>query len=276
MIKIRFVIACLVLVLSSCKSSYEKIRTSGDPAIILKSANSHYAKKDYVRAQALYEMIITSYRGQKEAEEIYFNYANSHFYLSEYDMASHLFKTFSTTFINSPKREDAEFMAVYSIYKTSPEYQLDQSGTEKAIEGFQIFVNTYPESPRVAECNKLIDEMRGKMELKAFEQGKLYYELKNYQASVTTLENLLTDYPDTKNTREVRYLIIKAYFELAQRSIFEKQKERYLEAVSRSDEFLKRFPNGKFVQIIKDIRKQALQKSKNSDYDRYKDAGARN
>lgn len=62
-------------------------------------------------------------------------------------------------------------MSVYSLYKTSPGYRLDQSNTEKAIDGFQLFVNTYPNSKRVEECNKLIDECRAKIEFKSFEAG---------------------------------------------------------------------------------------------------------
>ena len=60
----------LFILINACKSSYEKVRTSNDPILIYKAANDYYAKKDYIRAQSLFESILTNYRGQKEAEEI--------------------------------------------------------------------------------------------------------------------------------------------------------------------------------------------------------------
>ena len=273
---IRFVFFVVLLAASACKSSYEKIRTSNDAALQFKAANDFYKKKDYVRAQALYELALSSYRGQKEAEELYYNYADCHYQLREYEMAAHLYKNFASTFINSPLKETAEFNAAQAIYKTSPNYRLDQSGTIKAIDAFQSFVNTYPESPKVAESNKLIDELRAKLEKKAYEQGKLYLDIKNYQAAISTFENLLTDFPDTKNDREVRYLIPKSMFLLAENSIFEKQKERYVESVNKSEYFLNRYPTGTYSKEVIAIKKEANKKHKNPEYDRYQNTGDRN
>jgi outer membrane protein assembly factor BamD len=61
-------------------------------------------------------------------------------------------------------------------------------------------------------------------ETKAFEQGKLYYNVKSYQACLTTLDNLMVDFPETKNHREIRFLKAKANYEWAVNSIFEKTK----------------------------------------------------
>lgn len=262
-------LAILMLFYTACKSSYEKIRTSNDSALIYKTANKYYQKKDYQKALPLYESIISNYRGQKEAEEIYFKYAYCQYNLSDFEAASLYFKNFANTFVVSPNREEAEFMAVYSIYRTSPGYRLDQSGTEKAIDGFQTFINAYPESNRVEECNKLIDELRAKMEKKAFEQALLYYDLKTFQACLATLDNLLIDFPDTKNDLEVRLLAIKASEEWAVHSILEKQKERYLLTAEKCDFFLKKYPKVKQSQEVKSIKSKAIQQSKNSIYDGY-------
>lgn len=268
-----FSVLCLV---TACKSSYEKIRSSGDPQLILKAADKYYQDKEYFKAQGLYELVLTAFRGQKEAEEIYFNYSYTHYYLSEYELSSHLFKTFANTFINSQKKEEADFLSVYSLYRTSPGYRLDQSGTEKAIEGFQLFVNTYPNSKRIAECNKLIDECRAKLELKAFEAGKLYYDMRNYQSCVTSLKNLLNDFPETKDHKEIRLMICKSNYLLAERSVFEKQKERYLDAKENAEDFLRRYPGGRTASEVNDIIKKIKQKLKSQEYDRHQNTSAGN
>lgn len=270
------IIVLTLFAVSGCKSSYEKIRNSGDPQLILKSANQYYQEKEYFRAQTLYELVLTSFRGQKEAEEIYFNYAQTHFYLKEYDLASYLFKNFANTFINSPRKEEADYFSVYALYKTAPAYKLDQTATQKAIEGFQLFINSYPNSPKVADCNKHIDECRAKLELKAFEAGKLYFEMDSYQSSVTTYQNLLLDFPETKNDREVRLMICRASFLLAENSIYEKQKERYLEALEFAQQFLNKYPNGKQSSEVKALAQKINRKLKSEPYDRYQNTSSRN
>ncbi len=250
-----FLCIYLFLLLSACKSAYEKVRTSSDPLLIYKTANQYYQKKDFQKAVVLYESIITSYRGQKEAEEIYFKYAQCQYELSDFESASLYFKNFASTFVLSPLREEAEFMSVYSIYKTAPSFRLDQSNSEKAIDGFQIFVNSYPESKRVDECNKLIDELRARLEKKSFEQALLYFNLKSFQACLTTLENILSDFPETKNEKEIRLLAIKASHEWAVNSIFEKKKERLIQTLEKCDLFLRKFPTGKSSIEVKEIKR---------------------
>ena len=146
------------LLLSACKSEFEKIRSSGEVDRIYTKALEYYDQEEYQKAQSLFELIISSYRGKKEAEEIYFKYAYTYYYLEQYILASYYFKNFSNTYGASDLREEADFMSAYSNYQLSPTFRLDQSYSASAIEGFQLFVNTYPNSSRVEECNRLIDE----------------------------------------------------------------------------------------------------------------------
>lgn len=241
----------------SCKSEYEKIRTSGDGERILNQAFAYYEKEQYLRAQTLFDLVLTNLRGDPRAEKAYFYYAYSHYYQKDYTLAAYYFKTFSNTFTNSPFREEAAFMSAYSNYQQSPTFRLEQSNTEKAIEEFQVFVNLFPASKRVDECNKLIDEMRRKLEEKAFAEGQLYFDLRQYQSAVISFDNLLRDYPESPDAERVRYLIAKSAFLLSENSIVEKKQERYAETVVRSNDFLDKYPTGKYSKEIKTIRKQA-------------------
>lgn len=243
---------CLVFVISSvsCKTQFEKIRTSNDPALILEQAHAFFEAEDYYKAQTLYELAIPNYRGKLEAEDIYFNFAYTHFNTRQYILAAHYFKNFANTFGNSPKKEEADYMTAFSHFKMSPNYKLDQSSSDKAIESFQLFMNSYPESERVAECNKLIEELRLKMELKAFDEGKLYYDLKRYSSATTSFSNMLKDFPETDKAPEVRYLIAKSSYLLAENSIYSKKQERFLETTERCNEFLKKHTGSKFQKEV--------------------------
>ncbi len=252
--KFIFLLAGVVLLMTtSCKSEFEKIRSSGNSEQMYEKAMAYYEKGEYQKAQTLLELVISSYRGKAEAEQIYFRYAYTYYHLGQYILASYYFKNFSQTYGASALREEADFMDAFSNYKLSPTFRLDQTYTDKAIDAFQIFVNTYPASDRVQECNQLIDELRAKLERKAFEEGKLYFDLRQYQASMHVFENLLKDFPETSNAEEVRYMIIRAIYELADNSILDKQVERYKETLKLGREFLERFKDSKFAREVNNI-----------------------
>lgn len=265
----------IVLLLASCKSEYEKIRASGDTELIFKKAFEYYKAEEYARSQGLFELIIPAYRGRPELERVYFTYADTYYKLSKFVLANYYYRNFVTTFPTSSLKEEADFMAAYSSYQLSPTYRLDQTYTNQAIDELQTFVNTYPTSERVKECNRLIDEMRLKLEKKAFEEGMLYYNIRQYQASTVTFENLLKDFPETNNVEQIRYLIAKAAYLLAENSIYEKQEDRYKVAVGYARDYIDKFKGSNNYKEIKSIYDNSVKKLKSLTNGRYQDQGTR-
>lgn len=257
------VISMLVMMsISSCKTEFEKIRTSNDPERILESATQHFKDENFLKAQSLYDIIIPFYRGKKEADDIFFNYAYTYYNLSDYILASHYFESYAKTFGNSGRREEASFMSAYSNYLLSPTYRLDQTYTNKAIANMQLFVNNFPTSDKVKQCNDIMDELREKLEKKAFEQGKLYFKIRQYESAITSFKTMMVDYPDTKNAEEVNYFIIKSAFLLADNSIYEKRKERFEETIKFYNQFKKRYPRSKFIRELKNDIKSSNEQIK--------------
>lgn len=248
----------LLFAASSCKSSFEKIRTSNDPEKILVEANKFYDDEKYMNAQILYEIILPYYKGKKEADDIYYKFAYTYYYLKDYLVASHYFKSFASSFSNSPKKEEALYMTAFSEYMMSPNRKLEQSQSEKAIEDFQIFVNTYPASDKVEKCNQLIDELRQKMEEKGYDQGQLYYNLGRYVSAVVAFENMLKEFPETKKEEDVRFMILKSSYNYAKNSVLEKRIERYEETISKYNSFIKRYPQSKDKSKAEKIYQNSL------------------
>lgn len=261
----RFFLYTLLIVslLSACKSEFEQVRVSNDPERILAESIKYYDKGDYLRAQTLMELVLNQYRGTREGEELFFKYAYTHYHLANYQLAATYFTNFAATFAYSIYTEEADFMTAYSYYRQSPSFRLDQDPSVKAIEAFQDFANKYPESERVQECNKLIDELRAKLEEKAYAQGVLYYDLGQYQAAITSFENMLANFPESSRIEEVRFLILKASYEYAVNSVYDKRAERYEEAMKRYKEYVNRFPAGKNINEAREINKQIESNSKN-------------
>lgn len=241
---------------TACKTSFEKIRVSNDPELIYTTANTYFEQEKWLKAQSLYEIVIPFYRGKQEGEKLFYNYAYTHYNLGDYILANHYFKSFATTFYTSEFKEDASFMAAYANYELSPNFRLDQSYSDKAIDEFQLFVNSFPNSEKVSDCNSLIDELRAKKEKKAFDECYLYYNLKQYQAAITSFDNMLKDYPETKRAEEVRYLILLSHFDLSKNSIFEKKMERYIETLNLIERFLKKYPKSSYRKEVRSLKKE--------------------
>lgn len=257
--KMRSILFLLILpaFIWGCKTEFERIRTSNNAPMMLEKAYTYYENKDWDKAQILFENALNFYRAKQEAEKLYFHYAYTFYHMKQYILAGSYFKNFSNTFTNSPYREEALFMVAYSDYMMSPTFRLDQTHTLKAIDGFQLFANTYPTSERVAQCNRLIDELRKKLEQKAYYQAQLYFDLKDFRASVISFQNLLQDFPETSQADKVRYMIVKAAFELAELSIYEKRAERYEETIEYADVFLNKHAKSEYRNEVIGLRKEA-------------------
>lgn len=260
-----FLLVLGAALLTGCKSKYETIRTSQDPELIFNTAQEYYEKGDWYRAQALMELVLPIYRGREQAEDLYYKYAYTHYNVDQFILASHYFDQFARTFYNSDRKEEARFMSAYSNYRLSPSYKLDQTYTHKAIEGFQEFTNTFPRSDRVGQCNDLIDEMREKLEDKAYYDSKIYYTTGHYQSALAAFTNMLNDFPESENAQEVRYLMVKSAYIQAKNSIYKKKEERFVETAKLYNAFKKKYNESQYdeelSQIIEDTNKE-LQKFK--------------
>jgi outer membrane protein assembly factor BamD len=261
--KLKFLyILLLGMLFTACKTEFERTRTSNDPTLILSKADGYYAEGDFYRAQTLYDIIIPFYRGKSEAESLFLKYAYCNYNQAQYLLANHYFENYASTFTSSANREEATFMTAYSLYELSPNYKLDQTYTEQSIKSFQKFINTYPNSERVGESNNLIDEMRAKLEVKAFEQGVLYYNIKDYKAAISSLNLMVKDYPETKRITEIRWLVLDSSRHLAENSVFSKKDERYNETLKLAERFIRKYPDSEYIAEANRIKEICLKSLK--------------
>jgi outer membrane protein assembly factor BamD len=258
------VAAFLVLLLFASCSKYQKILKSTDIEAKYNAAVKYYEKKDYYRALPLFEELISVYRGQGKAENIYYYYSYCNYWLEDYELAAYHFETFANTFPKSQYAEECAFMHAYCFYKNSPEFSLDQESTVRAIAKFQIFVNRFQNSSRIEECNGLIDKLRFKLEEKSFGISKLYFNTGDYKAAITSFRNLLHDFPSTSFKEEAMFHIAKSYYLYAQNSIESRKNERFSAMIDAGNEFINSFPESRQSREIKAlIENSKLKISKN-------------
>jgi outer membrane protein assembly factor BamD len=172
--------------------------------------------------------------------------------------AENLFKGFLGVFPNSSKAEEIAYMHALTFYKQSPNVELEQINTSKAIGMMQSFINTYPNSSRVAEANEIIAKCRAKLELKDYKAAELYYNISQYRAAGISFSNLINSYPESEKGDEYMLMAIKSFYEFAKFSVPDKQEERYQKVASEYLDFADRFPDSKLLKQAEEYRDLAL------------------
>lgn len=248
------IVLILSIVIMSC-SPFQKLLKSSDNELKYTKALEYYEKGNYSAAQQLFEQIQAFFKGTDKAEKIAYYTANCYYKQKDYILAGYYFKGFSTNFSTSVYAEEALYMSAYCSYLESPRSSLDQSSTKEAISSLQLFINQYPKSERVAESNKLIDELRAKLEKKDIDIAMLYFRMSDYKASVVSLNNVLKDYPDTKSKELILYSILSAKYEYAVNSVYDKRIERLEAASDAYDELVAGFPVGEYSEKALAIKK---------------------
>ena len=216
-----------VIILSSCGKGMNKLLKNPDPAYKLRMAEQFFVKKQYTKAQQVYEDIMPYYKASKEFEDIYYKYAYCAYNLGDYMNAENLFKSYLEIFPNSTKPE------------------LDQTNTIRAMGMMQTFINTHPGSPRNKEATDIIDVCRAKLESKDYKSAQLYYDLGQFRAAGVAFSALLNSYHESMRGDEYKLMIIKSYYRFAELSIEEKKVERFEQVISECYEFTDRFPDSK-------------------------------
>ncbi len=238
----------LALVLFNACSEYQRLLKSDDFELKYTRAKEYYEEENYGRAITLLNDVMPFYRGTAKGEEVSYYFAMAHYKMGDYMLASHYFKTFANTFPRSQHAVEFSFLSAYCLYLDSPRYSLDQTNTLRAIRELQRFINQHPRSDRVEDANQLIDELRYKLEKKRFRSGKLFFDISDYMAAATTFDTFNKDFPDSKYREEATFLIIKAHFEFASNSIYQRQEERFEKVLEAHRAFVRRYPDSDYVR----------------------------
>ncbi len=244
----HLVLIMLAITLLGACSGYERALKSKDINYKLTKANEYYDKGQYQHANTLYESLVPVMKNTRNYEPMYYRYAYTYYYMKDFLSASYHFKNFVEAFPSSKDADEVEYMYGLSLYKMSPKSSLDQTNTERAMEAMQDYINRHPESGRVTEANRYIDECRQKLEEKEAAAAKLYYNIGQYKASSVCYKQVMRNYPESAQSDYYQYMTVKAWYKYATESIPDKQEERYATAINAYRELVDGYPNSKYLR----------------------------
>ncbi|MGN0228842.1 MAG: outer membrane protein assembly factor BamD [Muribaculaceae bacterium] len=233
-------------ILSSC-GEYNKVLKSTDYNYKYEYAKKAFEQGKYTQAYTILEDIVTVFKGTDKAEESLFLLGMSYYENKDYLSSGSYFRTYYQHYPKGKYTELARFYCGYGYYLDSPETQLDQSGTVKAIEELQNFLEFFPKSDKVSIAQNAIFELQDKLVKKELENATLYYNLgnfmgNNYESAVIVAKNALKDYPYSKYKEQLELLILKSRFQEANQSTDEKKEDRFRVVIDEYYSFINDFP----------------------------------
>lgn len=240
-------LALAALCLTSC-GEYQRALKSHDLEYKYDYAKRAYQAKRYAQASTLLTDCIAAFKGTDKAEESLYLLAMSYYENKDYLNSGVYFKTYYGRYPKGKYAELARFYAGYGYYLDSPESQLDQSGTVKAIEELQGFLDYFPRSDKVSIAQNAIFELQDKLTFKQLENAQLYYNLgtymgNNYESAIIVAKNAVKDYPYSKYKEDLELLILKSRYQEARLSVEERKQDRFRDVVDEYYSFINNYPD---------------------------------
>ena len=256
-------------VFSSC-GEYNKLLKSTNTDYQYEAAKEFFGTGKFSKAASLLEGLVTVMKGTDRAEESLYMLGMTYYSETDYQTASHYFTTYYNTYPRGQYVESARYHSGKALFLDTPEPRLDQSGTYKAIQELQLFLEYFPSSPHHAEVQQMIFDLQDKLVIKDYMAAKLYYDLgdysgnftytttgNNYLAAIVTAQNALKDYPYTKMREDLSILILRAKYDMAKQSVLEKKPERMRDTIDEYYAFTNEFPESKYKKEVEAIFKDA-------------------
>lgn len=246
----KYLLICLLGLLAVSCGEYQKMLKSSDPEAKFEYAKRAFENGKYVQAYTLLRDITTQLKGSDKAEESLYLLGLSYYENKEYQDAASHFQTYYGRYPKGKFAELSRFYAGYSYYLDSPEPQLDQSGTVKAIEELQAFLDFFPRSQRVSIAQNAIFELQDKLTLKELQNAQLYYNLgnylgNNYESAIIVAKNAIREYPYSKYKEDLEMLVLKSRYQEASQSIDEKKVDRFRDVIDEYYSFINNYPDTK-------------------------------
>lgn len=212
-----------------------------------------YEAKKFEKALRLFEQVVPAYKGKPQMERVQFMISMSYLNSGDFSNAAYYFEKFISNYPKSSKREEASFYAAKAHFLASPKYSVDQTETKQALVSAQMFINAYPDSPRLAEANEMVKQLQYKLETKAFMIAKQYFDIGYYSSAVVAFDNLTSQFLGTVYREEAYFYKFKAAYELSYRSTIRKKYQRLLDAEKAYRKLEKYYPESEYIEESKDL-----------------------
>lgn len=227
------------------------------PQEAYEKGKSLYDRGKYTRATEYLRAVFDFGRTHEWAADAQLYLARAYSGNKEYILAHNEFTRFIEIYRTDPRVPQADFERAMTSYARSPQYQLDQTDTQKAIQAFQLFINKYPNNELVAEAEAKIKELREKLARKQIYTSELYERREIYQAAALSYESGFDKYPDTEWADDALLGAIRSYIAYSNQSVRAKQPERLQKAIEHYERLVQLFPQSPLLKDAERLYEEA-------------------
>jgi outer membrane protein assembly factor BamD len=238
--------------------------SAGGPAVAADAAEAYarglraMERRRYDRAIEAFRAAIDFGRATPVARDAQLALARAYAADRQELLAGQEFSRFIEFYADDPRVEEAEFERLQAYYRLSPDYELDQTDTERAIEYIRLFLQRHPDGPRAAEAGAMMDELREKLARKRYEAARLYERRELFEAAVLTFRSVLEDYPASTWADDAMLGALRAQTRYAEASVAARQGARFAEALALYDRLVELFPRSPLLAEAEGIYDRAF------------------
>ncbi len=256
-LKFIVVMGAVLAVSRSCKSEYDTLLNSNDVDQKYTAAFDFFNHGKYNKAAKLFESLAILTNGTSKDDTVQFYWGMSNYRFKDYYTAETNFAKFLTNFPRSPFADEAAFLRIDCLYRSTLRSELDQKPTYSALAVIAQYMTDNPKSTHASTCNRMVKELNERLDRKAYDNAKLYYKMEDYRASRVAFRNILKDDADNIYREDILYYIAKSSYKFAQLSVESKQKERYLTFVDDYYNFIGEMPDSAYRRELDVLYKRS-------------------
>ncbi len=242
----KLIHVCLFLIIAlswSCGHSNVTMNLSAEQHFELGKKN--FYDNDYLEATNEFEVIRLQFPGSRVADSAQFFLGECHFQQEEYLLAAEEYQTLRRNMPASPLVPLAQYKIGLCYYHLSPQTELDQTYSQRAIDEFQTFVEYYPKNEMVKDAEAKIAELNDRLAKKLYDSGELYMKMDYYKAALIYYTSVIEKYHDTQFAELAQIGKIRALI----------ARKKYGDAKSEVEKYLDKYPSGKNRDEIGPLRK---------------------
>ena len=248
------IISALALVLAvSCATEYDKLLKGHDVPAKYAKAFELYNDGKYAKAAEMFESLSIATKGTAQDDTVQFYWAMSNYKYKDYITAENNFSEFISVFPLSPFTEQARYLYIDCLYRSTYRYELDQTPTYRALNELNRYMTLYPDNAYMDECRKMKDDLEERLDKKAFEAAHLYYHMEDYLAAHYALKNVLKEDAENIYREDILYFVAMSSYKYAENSVQSKRHERYLSFVDDYLNFVSEYPESKHRRELDNI-----------------------
>jgi len=243
--------------LQACKSQYDALLSSSDVDAKYAAAFDYFNNGKYNKAARLFENMAVQTSGTEKDDTVQFYWGLSNYRFKDYYTAETNFSKFLTNFPRSPFADEAAFLRIDCLYRSTYRSELDQKPTYSALSVISQYMVENPESSHYPICKRMLQELNERLDKKAYDNARLYFKMEDYKAARVAFKNILKDDADNIYREDILYYVAKSSYKFAQMSVEAKQKERYLTFVDDYYNFVGELPDSPYRRELDVLYKRS-------------------